>query len=160
MRKAIAIVLSAAALLLCGCSSLRMTPEEKARMVEQIQANLDNRTFEIDVDHMNPYRGPSQHVSNYSLKVDGDNLISHLPYVGGAWNLPYGGGKGLTFESKISDYIETYPKPDRRQIMLATNNGEDFLVYTITVFDEGKATIDLRTRNREPITYYGTVITD
>ena len=160
MRKAIAIVLSAAALLLCGCSSLRMTPEEKARMVEQIQENLDNRTFEIDVDQMNPYRGPSKHVTNYSVKIDGDKLISHLPYIGGAWNLPYGGGKGLTFESKISDYIETYPKPDRRQIVLATNNGEDYLVYTITVFTEGKATIDLRTRNREPITYYGTVITD
>ena len=160
MKKSIAFILSAAVLMLCGCASLRLTPEEQARIAEQVQENLDNRTFEIDVDQMIPTRGRSQHVTNYSLKVDGDKLVSHLPYIGGAWNLPYGGGKGLSFESKISDYIETYPKADRRQIMLATNNGEDYLVYTITVFNGGKATIDLRTRNREPISYYGTVVTD
>ena len=160
MRKALAIVLSAAALLLCGCSAMRLTPEEKARIVEQVQANLDNRTFEIDVDQMIPRRGMSRHVTGYSLKIDGDKIISHLPYVGAAWNLPYGGGKGLSFEAEISDYIETYPKPDRRLITLATNNGEDYLVYTLEVFTNGKTNIELRTRNREPISYYGEMITN
>ena len=160
MRKALAIVLSAAALLLCGCSSMRLTPEEKARIVEQVQANLDTRTFEIDGDQMIPRRGMSRHVTGYSLKIDGDKIISHLPYVGAAWNLPYGGGKGLSFEAEISDYIETYPKPDRRTITLATNNGEDYLVYTLEVFTNGKTNIELRTRNREPISYYGEMITN
>ena len=135
---------------------MRLTPEEKARIVEQVQANLDNRTFEIDVDQMIPRRGMSRHVTGYSLKIDGDKIISHLPYVGAAWNLPYGGGKGLSFEAEISDYIETYPKPDRRMITLATNNGEDYL----EVFTNGKTNIELRTRNREPISYYGEMITN
>ena len=154
------IILAAAALLLCGCASLRLTPEEQAKIAEQVQLNLDNRTFEIDVDQMNPRRGPSRHVTNYSLKIDGDKIVSHLPYFGQAWNLPYGGGKGLSFEAKISDYIETYPKPDRRRIVLATNNGEDLLVYTIEVFNNGRADIDLRSRNREPISYMGTIVTE
>ena len=160
MRKALVIVISAAAILLCGCSAMRLTPEEKAKIEEQVQVNLDNRTFEIDVDQMNPRRGMSQHVTGYSLKIDGDKIISHLPYFGAAWNLPYGGGKGLSFEAKISDYIEVFPKPDRRVITLATNNGEDFLVYTLEVFNNGKTNIELRTRNREPISYYGEMITD
>lgn len=160
MRKAFIIVLSAAALLLCGCSAMRLTPEEKARIEEQVQINLDNRTFEIDVDQMNPRRGMSQHVTGYSLKIDGDKIISHLPYFGAAWNLPYGGGKGLSFEAEISDYIEVFPKPDRRVITLATNNGEDFLVYTLEVFNNGKTNIELRTRNREPISYYGEMVTN
>lgn len=155
MRNILSIVLAVTALTLCGCASLKMTPEEKATMEAQIQENLDNRTFYIEVDQMLPRRGASRHVTNYSLTVDGDKLISHLPYFGQAWNLPYGGGQGLSFESKISDYIESYPKPDRRQIALATNNGEDSFVFVIEVFSNGKATIDVRSRNRESISYYG-----
>ena len=157
MKKTFALIIAATALLLCGCASLRLTPEEKAAIEAKVQENLDNRTFVIDVDQMNPRRGGTQHVTNYSLGVDGNKLDSHLPYIGQAWNLPYGGGKGLTFESVISDYIESYPKPDRRQIALATNNGEDTFVFVIEVFTNGKATIDVRSRNREPISYLGTV---
>ena len=61
----------------------------------------------------------------------------------------------MNFESKISDYIETMPKPDRRQITIATNNGEDNLVFVIVVFTNGKASIDVRARNRESISYSG-----
>jgi len=159
MKKLIFIIGAIATLSLCGCASLRMTPEEKAAVEAKVQENLDNRAFVIDVDQMNPRRGPSQHVTNYSLTVNGDKLISHLPYFGQAWNLPYGGGKGMNFESTISDYIETFPKPDRRQIALATNNGEDTFVFIIEVFTNGKANIDVRSRNREPISYYGYVNT-
>ena len=66
----------------------------------------------------------------------------------------------MSFESKISDYIESYPKPDRRQITLATNNGEDSFVFVIEVFNNGKSTIDVRSRNREPISYYGIMRTN
>ena len=120
MKKSIVITLAASLLLLGSCAALKVTPEEKARIAEQVQANLDNRTFEIDVDQMNPRRGMTKAVTNYSVKIDGDKIISHLPYVGQAWNLPYGGGKGLSFEAKISDYIETYPKPDRRRTYFKT----------------------------------------
>jgi hypothetical protein len=160
MKKALLIALAIVTALVCGCASLRMTPEEKAEQEAKIQEDLDNRTFLIDVNQMIPRRGGSRHVTNYSLEVDGDRLISRLPYFGQAWNIPYGGGKGMNFESKISDYIESFPKPDRRQITLATNNGEDTYVFVIQVFNNGKTDIDVRSRNREPISYYGNMVTD
>ena len=148
-----------AAIVLGGCASLRMTPEEKAAMEAAVQDNLDNRTYVIDVDQMIPHRGISKHVTNYSLEVKEDKLISHLPYFGQAWNLPYGGGKGMNFESEISEYIETVTKPDRRQITIVTNNGEDTFVFVLQVFTNGKTDIDVRSRNREPIGYYGNMRT-
>ena len=151
-------VLAAAALLLCGCASLRMTPEEKARAAAQVQENLDNRQFTIDVTEMHPLRGPSRQVTGFSLKIDGDKIFSNLPYFGAAYNVPYGGGKGLNFNAEISDYIDTTPKADRRQIMLATYNGEDTYVYTITVFTNGRASIDVRSRNRDPMSYMGEMV--
>lgn len=158
--KRIFFLLAAAALLLSGCASMRLTPEEKAMIERQVQENLDDRNFIIDVDQMLPSRGISQHVDNYSIKVDGETLDSHLPYVGQAWSLPYGGGKGLTFESKITDYIESYPKTDRRQIVLSTDNGEDVLVYIMEIFTNGRTSIEVRSRQRERIRYYGNVRTN
>lgn len=160
MKKTITIILAAAAIALCGCASLKLTPEEKAMIEAKVKENLDNRSFVIEVDQMNPRRGPVQHVTNYSISVDGDDFVSHLPYVGQAWSLPYGGGKGLSFESKISDYIESYPKADRRQIAIGTNNGEDTFVYIITIFPNGKSDIEVRSRNRESISYSGMVNPD
>lgn len=158
MRKVLITVLAAAALLLCGCASLRMTPEEKARVAVQVQENLDNRQFMIDVTEMHPLRGPSRQVTGFSLKIDGDKIFSNLPYFGAAYNVPYGGGKGLNFNAEISDYIDTTPKADRRQIMLATYNGEDTYIYTITVFSTGRASIDVRSRNRDPMSYMGDMV--
>ncbi len=160
MKRIITIIMATAALLLCGCSALRQTPEEKARTAAQVQENLDNRQYTIDVTEMHPLRGPSRQVNGFSLKIDGDKIYSSLPYFGAAYNVPYGGGKGLNFEAGISDYIDTTPKADRRQIMLATYNGEDTYVYTITVFSNGRANIDVRSRNRDPMSYYGTMVTD
>ena len=160
MKQVLAITLALAAIIMSGCASLKMTPEEKAAQAAKIQEDLDNRTFLVDVDQMIPRRGGAKHVTNFSLEVDGDRLISRLPYFGQAWNIPYGGGKGMNFESTISDYIESFPKPDRRQITLATNNGEDTYVFVIQVFTSGKVDIDVRSRNREPISYYGTIVTD
>ena len=160
MRRSLTLVLAAAALLLCGCASLRMTPEETARVAAQVQENLDKRQFTIDVTEMHPLRGPSRQVTGFSLKIDGDKIISNLPYFGAAYNVPYGGGKGLNFDAEISDYIDTTPKADRRQIMLATYNGEDTYVYTITVFTNGRASIDVRSRNRDPMSYMGDMLTD
>ena len=154
MKKSLILILSAA-LMICGCSSMRLTPEEKAQIEATVQENLDNRQYVIEVDQMVPLRGGSKHVTDYSVEVDGDVLKSHLPYIGSAWNLPYGGGQGLTFESKITDYVEYVPKADRRQIALATNNGEDIFVYIIEVFVNGRTTIEVRSRNRDTIHYYG-----
>ena len=109
---------------------------------------------------MHPLRGATRQVNGFSLKIDGDKIFSNLPYFGVAYNVPYGGGKGLNFTAEISDYIDTVPKADCRQIILSTYNGEDTFVYTITVYTNGRANIDVRSRNRDPMSYYGNMITD
>ena len=63
MKKSLTLIL-AVALTLCGCASLRMTPEEKAAIEAKVQENLDNRSFVIEVDQMNPLRGGTKHVNN------------------------------------------------------------------------------------------------
>ena len=158
MKKTLTFVFVMAALLLCGCASMKITPEERARIAEQVQENMDNKSFRIEVTQMIPGRGAARHVDNYFVTIDGDNLISQLPYFGFAWTAPYGGGKGLNFESKIREYIDSFPKPDRRQVILTTDNGEDVLVYTIVVFTNGTTSITVRSRSKDSISYNGFMV--
>ena len=89
-----------AVLLAAGCGILHQSSEEKraeeARVAALVQEQLDAQRYEITIQFMQPRRGVSQAVtSHYFIRVDGTHFRSSLPYVGVAYNLPYGGGKGL-----------------------------------------------------------------
>lgn len=156
------LLLAASLLIACACGPLSQTPQEKAaeaaRIESAVRDSLDARKFTISVNRMHPRRGQSKALSSpYSLRVDSGRVYSYLPYAGVAYSVPYGGGKALNFDADILEYREDQPRPDRRVIIFSTDNGEDHLIYTITVFDNGKADIDVRARNREGIGFSGEV---
>ena len=150
----------AAFLLMTACGSSSMTPQQKKAQEQKVASivweKLDARSFTIDVDYMNPLRGGGRSLTSpYSITVNDNTLDSHLPYMGQAQNVPYGGGKGLTFKDEIKEYKDSGLQKDRRVITININNGEDTLVYTITVFDTGKADVHVSSRNRDDISYLG-----
>ena len=158
-------VLTAAAILMCTSCGTPRTAAQKAaddaRVEQLVKERLEARSFRVDVDRMLPVRGGSQVLTSpYSVTVDGKRLLSHLPYMGVAYNVPYGGGKVLGFESDIASYREAINGPDSRKIIITTDNGEDFLTYTLIVFTNGKASIDVMSRNREPISFQGALDPD
>jgi len=160
-----AALMLAAALLICSSCGIAGTSSERAaeraRDERLIQERLDARSFRVDIDRMNPSRGGSRALTSpYSVTVDGNKLISNLPYFGVAYNVPYGGGKVLTFDSEIASYKEEAAGRDSRRIILTTDNGEDVLTYTLLVFTNGKVTLDVVSRNREPVSYQGSLDPD
>ncbi|MBO7635227.1 MAG: DUF4251 domain-containing protein [Paludibacteraceae bacterium] len=139
------------------------TSEEKAAQMAELSANvtnaLNNRDYKIAVDRMYPMRGSSRHVSyGYSVEVRNDTLISYLPYFGRAYNVPYGGGKGLNFSAPIGSYQEFMKGNGQRHIEIGVTNDEDTYFYTIEVFDNGSSSVDVRARQRERISYSGNVV--
>ena len=152
--------LVAAVLLAAGCGILHQSSEgkraEEARVTALVQERLDAQQYEITIQFMQPRRGASQAVnSHYFIRVDGTHFRSSLPYVGVAYSLPYGGGKGLSFDSEIEEYVEDTSRSDRRRIIFSTDNEEDYLVYRLTVFNNGRADLEVSSRNRESISYRG-----
>lgn len=142
--------------MLSGCAS----PEERAaRAAEQaakVTAALKARDYKISVDRMFPMKGSSKSVSyGYSVEVRNDSLISYLPYIGGSYNVPYGGGKGLNFKERISSYKESQKNNGQRQIEINVMNEEDTYVYTLKVYDNGSSSIDVQSRQRDHISYSG-----
>ena len=87
--------------------------------------------------------------------MEGDKINSHLPYQGVAESVPYGGGKVLNFEDTIDSFVEESGHSDRRVFEIKTDNDEDVIVFQLTVFDNGKADLQVRSQHRDAINYSG-----
>ena len=160
IMKYLASFAAMALLLVSGCGTTRLTSQEKLaekqRVAQLVRERLDARSFQVDFDYVIPFRGSGKSLtSRYSITVDGNTLDSYLPYFGVAQSLPYGGGKGLIFKEEIGEYSDEMVKKDRRVIRFSVNNQEDILVYILTVFDNGKADLDVHSFNRDDISFRG-----
>lgn len=101
-------------------------------------------------------KGGSKHLtSNYSVEVRNDSIYSYLPYFGVAYNIPYGGGKGLNFNAPISEYTTEYSKKGNAKITLRLRNDEDNYIYNITVYPNGMSDIQVTPTNRQSISFSG-----
>ena len=136
-------------------SSVERT-ERDAKVAQAVENILSERSYTVNISMMYPRRGNSVNVTpDFSLQVDGDTLVSYLPYYGRAYSVPYGGGKGLNFSAPIQDYRVTKGHKGNTLITIVVNNGEDILKYTLEVYANGSSTINVFSRDRDPISYSG-----
>lgn len=141
---------------LAGCATSEERAAQKAERAKKVTAALNERHFKISIAHMHPMKGPSKAVSfGYSVEVRNDSLISYLPYFGRAYNVPYGGGKGLNFSAPIESYKEGVGKNGKRHIEIGLTNDEDTYLYMLDVFDNGSSSVSVSARQREQISYTG-----
>lgn len=159
MKKVVFLMISLVLLTACGTNNGLTKAERDALVTRQVQEGLDTRHYTIAVDWMRPLGGMARHVSStYELKVNGDEVDSYLPYIGEAYRLPYGGGKGLNFKGKIKDYTINYPTSNRSHIEFNVTNEEDTYYFRIDVFNNGKAVIDIIAQERDAISFDGEMI--
>ena len=156
MKKIMMITLLA--LLMVACSSL--TSAEKAerqlKTALAVEKALSERHYKVEIAIMYPNRGKAVNVSpDFSLEVKGDTLISYLPYFGRAYNVPYGGGKGLNFTAPITEYHSEKGRKGESQITIKAQNEEDVYTFFLEIYNNGNASVSVRSREREPIRFSG-----
>lgn len=143
-------------LIVGGCATSEERAVRAAEQAAKIKNSLAERNYKILIDRMYPMKGGSKSVSyGYSIEVRNDSLISYLPYFGRAYNVPYGGGKGLNFSERIGNYQESQTKNGWHHIEIGLTNSEDTYLYIIDLFDNGNSSINVRSRQREPISFSG-----
>ena len=158
MKKSIIALLTLLVLVTtaCGRGNSLVKAERQAQVERQVLAALDARQYTIAVDWMKPLGGMARHVSStFELKINGDEVDSYLPYVGEAYRLPYGGGKGLNFKAAMYNYKMVQVTSNRYLIEFDVNNDEDIYHYRIDMFTNGKAVIDVIARDRDAISFDG-----
>lgn len=147
------IVLAAA---LAGCATTAERMEREARTAVQVSEALASRHYTINVLMMYPQRGRAVNLTtNYSVEVKGDSLISYLPYFGRAYNVPYGGGKGLNFIAPITGYQTETDRKGITRVVLTSENEEDHYRYILEVSSSGDSYIQVQSRQRDFIRYSG-----
>jgi hypothetical protein len=116
--------------MLGSCVSKEEMAARRIELAKKVDTALQERNFKIDVLMMYPPRGGARNVAyGYSLEVRNDSLISYLPYFGRAYDVPYGGGKGLNFTAPVGSYQESMGKNGMRIIEVGTQNEEDRYLY-------------------------------
>ena len=92
---------------------------------------------------------------NVREAIRNDSVFSYLPYFGVAYNVPYGGGKGLIFNAPITGYRKESLKKGKTRIDFKTGNEEDKYEYSLTIYSDGSANIHIQPMNRQAISYSG-----
>ena len=152
--------LLAVALTVSSCGVLSgETREERtrreAREARMVEDNIQAGNFTIDIDRMYPVRGTSHSVTNYSISVKDGVLNSHLPYIGQAWRVPYGGGHALNFKAPVGTYNVFRTQDGGYEVRIQVKTDEDQHIYSLTVFSNGRASLDVQSVNRERISFSG-----
>ena len=132
--------------------------EEKRQAIANAVAD---RQWHIDITSMNTMRYGSRTVTpDFYLELRGGTLHSYLPYLGQAQVSPtLSPSIGLNFKEPVLKYKESMPKSKKyTQIDIDVKTKEDTYHYVIEVKDSGEATIRVRSLNRDPISFDGTML--
>ena len=151
-----------AAMVLNGCATSKEKAASEAEQAAKVKAALAERHYKIVVNSMtDPSRTDEQRspqlLSNYSLEVRNDSLISFLPQYGYNQILSEAGvgWRGLMLFEPISSYQEELTKKGKRHIEISVEKDNDTHVFVIEVSANGKSNISVRSRRRERISYAG-----
>jgi hypothetical protein len=144
-------------ILLCYCHTF-WTENGKGRVADAIA----ERHWRIDINTQVTMRYGSRTVTpDFYLELRADTLRSYLPYMGQAQvSTTLAPVIGLNFEEVVLRYQETKPKSKKYvQLYIDARTREDTYHFVIDVYDDGKAIIRVRSLNRDPISFDGTLDT-
>ena len=140
MKTAKLILLCLSGMLAMQSATAQSRSEKKAQTERNVREAINADHYKINVDYMQPMKGRSRALTSY---------------FGVAYNVPYGGGKGLIFNAPITGYRKESLKKGKTRIDFKTGNEEDKYEYSLTIYSDGSANIHIQPMNRQAISYSG-----
>ena len=143
---------------ICYCHTYRT---EKGK--GSVAVAIAERHWRIDINTMNTMRYGTRTVTpDFYLELRGDTLRSYLPYLGQAQvSTTLAPAIGLNFEEVVMRYWLNKPKSKKYvQLYIDARTREDTYHFVIDVYDDGRAFIRVRSQNRDPISFDGTLSTE
>jgi Domain of unknown function (DUF4251) len=140
-------------ILLVGHAML-FAQDEKATV---IKSTIESHRYVFKAQTASPTSGRTRQLTpEYMLVVGVDSIVADLPYFGRAYSAPVNTtGGGINFTSVRFNYTATLDKKNRWQIVIKTKDVTDSQEMFLTVFENGTASLNVRSVNRQPITFYG-----
>ncbi len=154
----VAVVLLSVVMASCSTSGRAVGASQPSAAAAEMREALESRSYVIDVETASPQRGGLIPLTGmYELKVDGDSVISYLPYFGRAYRSTFRTGSPLDFTGQATGYRQVQTRKKTTLIDFDTKNADESLHYRIEVFDGGRASISVTGIYRERISFEGTL---
>lgn len=122
---------------------------------------VDAKAFTFKAVSMTPSKGGTRQLNSvtYAVKVSGDTVVCDLPYVGQVYNISAAttGQSGMNFISYKSTYTS---KPGKKNKLLLTIKTKDLNAdrdLSFVFFDNGTATLNITSSDRQFISYQGRI---
>ncbi len=127
------------------------------KIAQMVDDSLTNRSFKIDMNYMIPNSMPSRNLEyGYYIRVNNDSIDAYIPFFGVAYRAEYGTDDGgLSYKGPMASYQVSQVRKDLRQVNIIVKKHFDEILYQIDVFTNGRASIFVRSLNREGIQYNG-----
>lgn len=128
-------------------------PSIVAARQDTLKADPEN--IRIEVNYMMPQRYHTRAVTDFSLCLKGDTVISHLPYMGQAYRPTYGSTDGLNFQLPVTDKSVKPGKKGKTIIRFTCNNSTATYDFSLELYPDGGAYINLSPSYADRIGYKG-----
>lgn len=134
-----------------------MTGELEAQLdTATVRQKIEQQQFVFRAQTAMPMRGRSINLTTpYELRVTADSLISYLPYFGRAFTAPINPSEaGIQFTSVNFEYNKRFRKK-KWEVTIKPRDYLDIQEMSLTVFSNGRASLQVRSNSRDPITFDG-----
>lgn len=124
-----------------------------------MQQLVESKRFTFVAQSVIPQRGSLRQLTSlYDVRVTPDSVISNLPYFGRAYTAPIDPSSGgINFTSTSFDYMTKLRKRGGWDIIVKPKDGKDVQQLFLSVFENGSATLQVTSNNRQPISFNGNV---
>ena len=121
-----------------------------------VQDFIRSREFVFKAQTVLPMTGMSRQLtSEYDVRFLGDSIVAYLPYFGRAYSAGYGEGGGIDFTSTKFDYKVKQRRNGSWDIIIKPQDAKDVQQLNFTVSQNGYATLQVTSNNRQPISFNG-----
>jgi hypothetical protein len=124
-----------------------------------VQKFINSKHFVFKAQTALPMTGGSRQLTGgYDVKILGDSLVSYLPYFGRAYSVTPGQRGGINFTSTKFDYKLSPRKKGGWNITIRPSDTRDVRELNFTISENGYATLQVNSNNRQPISFYGYIV--
>lgn len=140
----------ALALLITG----RASAQAKSSVEDMVQA----KDFLFKAQTALPTGGSTRQLtSDFDITLNGDSLVSVLPYFGRAFVAPMTNENPLRFTSTDFDY-GVKKKKNRWEVTIRPKDQREVRQLYLVVGEDGYGNLQVISNNRQPISYYGYIV--
>lgn len=137
--------------------------DKKAAKAAEINRIIRSANYVFTATYAVPQRGGSRSISDYELTVNKNKLNVYLPYFGRSYVAPMDPNDGgIKLITTNFDYKAQQNKKGSWDIMITprdknSSGSKDVRTLKLSVGDEGYATLQVTSYNREGISFNGSV---